>query len=306
MAVYNPPEILPIFNPESFGLGLTSEGGITESEADSRYVSLTKSQAINGSKTFNDSVICIDPVQITDTTQSTNKSTGCLVLSGGLGVERAIHCDGTIHLTAAGSELQMTGNNSNIIMSGTSAYQSIANTAASTSSTTGALRVAGGAYFGANSLFGGNIGFQNSGFVGTLAMAGLTANRTITIPNSGGIIVLESNSQQLSNKTLATLRVNSNGTAITQIRAGTASTANIIAANWGQQTINITFSPAFPTGVVPKMNATIVNYTGASILNACFVTIGNVSNTGADIYITNAYTSDTTTVATVDYWVWSQ
>jgi hypothetical protein len=195
MAVYNAPEILPVFNPESFGIGITSEGGITESEADSRYVSLTKSQAINGSKTFNDSVICIDPVQITDTTQSTNKSTGCLVLSGGLGVEKAVQVDGTIHLTA---------NNSHIIMSGTNAYHSISNTAPSTSSTTGALRVAGGAYFGANSLLNANLSFQNSGFTNTLQTQALTASRTLTLPNTTDTLTANSATQTLTNKTLTT------------------------------------------------------------------------------------------------------
>jgi hypothetical protein len=243
-------------------------------------------------------------VQIQDNTQSTSATTGALVITGGVGIGRNTHINGTLHLNQLNSELQLTGNESHIIMSGANSYQSITNTAPSTSSTTGALRVAGGAYFGANTLFNTGIGFPSTTFTNTVQTAALTGNRTITLPNAAGIVVLENNVQTLSNKTLGSLKVATNGTTITQIRTGSVSTPSIIPASFGQGSVSVTFSPAFTT--VPKVVGTITNYNGSNILNACLLVVGNVSTSNATFYVTNAFSLDTTTVATIDWIAWSQ
>lgn len=216
MSAYPPPNrITSIFNPLNFNY-TAADGGVTQAVADTLYVSLIKSQGVNGSKSFNAPLTANSIVNITDTTQSTNATTGCLTLAGGLGVQKAVHINGTCHLNAAGSELQLTGANSNIVMSGTNGFQSIANTSASTSSTTGALRVAGGAYFGANSLLGSDLGFVKSGFTNTLTSQALTSNRVITIPNNSGTVALT------SDISLPILRTGNNFLAPAQTNNGTA------------------------------------------------------------------------------------
>ena len=71
--------------------------------------------------------------------------------------------------SATSSTLTINGASSSLSLPGASAKLTIANTTASTSSSTGALQVAGGAYFGANSMFGGTISFsvRNTGNVRT-------------------------------------------------------------------------------------------------------------------------------------------
>ena len=71
--------------------------------------------------------------------------------------------------SSTNSTLTINGASSSLSLPGASAKLTIANTTASTSSSTGALQVAGGAYFGANSMFGGTISFsvRNTGNVRT-------------------------------------------------------------------------------------------------------------------------------------------
>ena len=87
-------------------------------------------------------------VKMTYNEASTSAATGTLRLTGGIYV-------GQSSIMAA--NLTLNGTSSTLSLSGASSVISISNTSASTSSTTGALRVAGGAYFGANSLFAGNV-----------------------------------------------------------------------------------------------------------------------------------------------------
>ena len=79
-----------------------------------------------------------------------------------------------------GGNIILNNASSNLSLTGASSTITISNTTASTSSTTGALQVAGGAYFGANSLFGGNIILNNAS--GNLSLTG--ASSTITISNT--------------------------------------------------------------------------------------------------------------------------
>ena len=71
--------------------------------------------------------------------------------------------------SATSSTLTINGTSSSLSLPGDSAKLTISNTTASTSSSTGVLQVAGGAYFGANSMFGGTISFsvRNTGKVST-------------------------------------------------------------------------------------------------------------------------------------------
>jgi len=87
-------------------------------------------------------------VKFTYDEASTSASTGTLRTTGGVYIGKSSIMAAKLTLNGASSTLSLTGASSVI---------SISNTSASTSSTTGALRVAGGAYFGANSLFAGNV-----------------------------------------------------------------------------------------------------------------------------------------------------
>ena len=87
-------------------------------------------------------------ISISNTSASTSSTTGAIQCAGGAYF-------GANSLMAA--NLTLNGTSSTLSLSGASSVISISNTSASTSSTTGALRVAGGAYFGANSLFAGNV-----------------------------------------------------------------------------------------------------------------------------------------------------
>jgi hypothetical protein len=69
----------------------TAEGDIDNLEAD--YVSKTLPQTVAGTKTFS------DPTVISDTTSSTNKDTGALVVEGGLGVEENVNIGGDATVT---------------------------------------------------------------------------------------------------------------------------------------------------------------------------------------------------------------
>jgi hypothetical protein len=93
MATYPPPtEITSIFNPNNF----TSDenaGFITIITADGRYLKL-----IGGTLT--------GILNISDTTQSTNATTGALVSAGGVGVAKDLNVAGNINTTGASSIIQ--------------------------------------------------------------------------------------------------------------------------------------------------------------------------------------------------------
>ena len=99
-------------------------------------------------------------LQTNNNTRMTISNTGATTLSSTLEVTGA---------TTLSSNLTLNGTSATLSLSGASAKLTIANTTASTSSSTGALQVAGGAYFGAASLFAGNVNIN-----GTLTTAGLS------------------------------------------------------------------------------------------------------------------------------------
>jgi hypothetical protein len=87
---------------------------------------------------------------INNNAASTGSTNGALQVAGGAYF-------GANSLMAA--NLTLSGTTSTLSLSGASSVITLSNTTASTSSSTGALQVAGGAYFGANSLFNANLTF---------------------------------------------------------------------------------------------------------------------------------------------------
>jgi hypothetical protein len=101
-------------------------------------------------------------ITLSNTTASTSSSTGALRVSGGAYF-------GANSLMAA--NLTLNGTSSTLSLSGASSVITLSNTTASTSSSTGALRVSGGAYFGANSLFNANLTTNGTIIAGNAALS---------------------------------------------------------------------------------------------------------------------------------------
>lgn len=78
--------------------------------------------------------------------------------------------NGFMELSGNHGEFRVSGSGAHIHMTGASSLITLSNTTASTSSTTGAIQCAGGAYFGAASIFGGNLDCAS------LTIAGASAN----------------------------------------------------------------------------------------------------------------------------------
>ena len=168
MSVQNPPtQIVPIYNSTNF---LIATEGLSISTGDNRYYKLSGG-ILSGLMTANAGINSVGPISISDTTQSTSRTTGSLVVSGGLGVSLDTHMN-NLHLNASSSELKISGVNGYLNINN--------NTNASTSSSSGALQCAGGAYFGGNSLMNANLTLQ--GASSTLALSG--ASSVLTLSNT--------------------------------------------------------------------------------------------------------------------------
>lgn len=95
MSEYNPPDNLnPIFNPNEY---LVADENLTLAIADGRYLKLTGG-VVGGLTTFNAGLNSAGIVNISNSTQSTAPTNGALVVSGGLGVARNSHFNGTVHV----------------------------------------------------------------------------------------------------------------------------------------------------------------------------------------------------------------
>ena len=158
-APYPPPTaILSIYNPINYQLNTQ----ILDLETAESIFYKKSGGVVSGLASFSQGLNSVGQVNITNTTNSTNRVSGALVVAGGLGVDLDTHMN-NLHLNASTSECKISGNNGHILINN--------NTSASTSISTGAVRVAGGAYFGANSIFNTNLqvgGLRIGGATGTL------------------------------------------------------------------------------------------------------------------------------------------
>jgi hypothetical protein len=94
MSAYSAPDNLnPIFNPNEY---LVADENLTLAIADGRYLKLTGG-IVGGLTTFNAGLNSAGIVNISNSTQSTAPTNGALVVSGGLGVFRNSHFNGTLH-----------------------------------------------------------------------------------------------------------------------------------------------------------------------------------------------------------------
>lgn len=200
MASYPPPtDFLPIFNPSAFPTG-NPNSDLTLAEADSRYVSLSTSQTVNGTKLF---PLAVGISSISNTgTITVPTSTGTLALTSQI-------VDRTTNQSISGTK---TFNNQVLVSAGSNSAPSIA--------------FAGGVNTGLYSSGAGNIDFacsgvnvanlsstgllipadltfSKSGFTNRLTSQTLSANRTLTLPNETGTLALATNNFNLTSTWIA-------------------------------------------------------------------------------------------------------
>ena len=200
-------------------------------------------------------------ITLNNITPSTSSTTGALRVAGGAyfgtasifggpltvnGATSLVTTLGVTGVTTLSSNLTLNGPSATLSISGTSARLTISNTTASTSSTTGALQVAGGAYFGAASLFAGN----------------LTNNATIIAGNAA-----------VSTASWTTFGIQFRTSANTYTNTGSASSSTVASA-------------VFNSFARPTLAA---SNTSVTTTNAATVYIDNSPMAGTNQTITNAY-----------------
>ena len=151
----------------------------------------------------------------------------------------------------------MSDNNNRLIISN-SGDISISSTTASTSSSTGALQVAGGAYFGAASIFAGSLGVTGA----TTISSNLTVNGTIIASNSN-------------------LSASSWTTSGIQLRTGSNTYTNSSTASSGTATSAVFNSFARPTLAASNTSVTTTN--------AATVYIDDSPTAGTNMTLSNSY-----------------
>jgi hypothetical protein len=161
-----------------FAGNLTSNGqiittrqgqGFSHNDGTVNLVSFVNNSLLPGNAYFgtftNHSLI----LQTNNSSRITISNTGATTVSSTLGVTGA---------TTLSSNLTLNGTSATLSLSGASSVITLSNTTASTSSSTGALQVAGGAYFGANSIFNNTLRVmgQESPIAGEGLEFGYTSN----------------------------------------------------------------------------------------------------------------------------------
>jgi hypothetical protein len=143
--------------------------------------------SIGGNITVTGSCAFSNSITASLTTSSTSNSTGVLLIAGGIGISNATDATSAINggtITTAGgaafaksvwigTNLTLSGSSSNLNLSGTSSTLTISGTTTSSSSTTGAVVIAGGVGIGGNT------------FIGSNTLAGLSQTGSLVL--SGGI-----------------------------------------------------------------------------------------------------------------------
>lgn len=193
MSDYSPPTFdSPNFNTSLF---LTDGGGyLTLLDADSRYLRLAGG-TITGALTCTTGAIFNGGITSTGLTVSGNTSytatNGSITFSGTNANILISGTNGYMELSGNHGELNLSGSGSHIHLSGVNSLISLSNTAASTTSTTGAIQCAGGAYFGANSIFNANLNVVGTLTAGsfTLSTLSLTTLSVSTSITMGSVVI---------------------------------------------------------------------------------------------------------------------
>ena len=211
-------------------------------------------------------------ITISDTTQSTDKDTGALVVEGGVGIEKNLFVGGTIAVTG---------------------ITTITDTTDSTSTTTGALIVAGGVGIGKTVHIGGDLNVNGGDLRSTSPTFNLInepGNATINAFGEASTIGIGSTTATLTLRPNTVVGVNATqnlyDTVATTLNFGRAATTFNIGANSGTLTIgNPTVVGTQSTQNLYNSTATTVNAFGAATslnigANSGTLTIGNPTIVG--------------------------
>jgi hypothetical protein len=126
---------------------------------------------INATMSGNLVMGAISTIQSLNTSPSTSSITGALQVAGGAYFGANSRFDGDltvasgnshIYITGASGGLDLTGNNSVLNITGINSHLVLSNTEASTSSTSGAIKCSGGAYFGNGVLINSTLSLTNT------------------------------------------------------------------------------------------------------------------------------------------------
>jgi hypothetical protein len=113
MSAYNRPvNFVPIYNELNYNY---ADESLSLNTADQRYLRLTGG-ILGGLLTTNAGISSSEQVNISNTTNSTNRVSGALVVAGGLGVDLDTHMS-NLHLNNSSSELKVSGANGHILVS---------------------------------------------------------------------------------------------------------------------------------------------------------------------------------------------
>lgn len=189
-------------------------------------------------------------ISFTQGTESTNTTTGTLVVTGGVGVSGAINAGGIVKLTSNTSStstttgtLQVTGGAgvSGDLFAGavsTATVEVTSNTAA-TSTTTGALQVSGGVGIAGALYVGGNI--SNTGVNSTITFTPSgTGSITLSPSGSGSVAIAPSTAGTINNMSIgASTRSTGAFTTLTS-NAATTFTANTSSSSTSSGTVVVT------------------------------------------------------------------
>jgi hypothetical protein len=220
---------------------------------------------------------------------------------------------------SAGGVNVFSASSAGVQVNGASSTLTIANTAEANAPNTGALQCQGGAYFGGlvyirQKNTGANPGLFIESHLsvpantyGTLLYTRNTSFTTgMFFPPYAGddTLVSELFAQTVSNKTLTATKFGDNGTNFNDVRQNVATIATGIVAG-GNGTATLTFSPVFAS--TPRITGSIKidgGPTNGTIVNACILTFGNVSTSGATATVYNTFTGPTTSACTVSWMAW--
>jgi hypothetical protein len=242
-------------------------------------------------------------VYINNPADSTNITSGALVITGGVGIQGTTNIGGSLNVTGNITGTLATANQSNITSVGTltsltsSGIVSILNTTLSTNTTSGALVISGGIGIGGATNIGGalNVTGNITGTLATANQSNITSVGTLTGLTSSGIV-------SITNTTAST--TTSNGALVVSGGVGITGAINTLNSFTTTQSIG----DGFVHNATGTNNITLKSYINTANTWAQFGTTSNhelrlmtngssrlnISNSGI-VSITNNTASTTTT-----------
>lgn len=253
--------------------GLTSTGNFNVGSP-----SVLNVDSSTGNTLISGTLSIADITTVTDTTDSTSKDTGSLILEGGLGVEKAVFIGTDINVGGTSTligNVDLRGQLSNSTGDVTiNDVTKISDTSASTSSLTGALQVSGGVGI-AGALYAG-------GKIDTASTTSSTTTTSGSITTAGGVGIAENLNVGGTVKLSGTTTSTNATSGVLQISGGVGIAENLNVGTGGTvKALNTTDSTSISTGALQVSG-------GAGVAKNLYVgeTLNTKSITSINEYIT--------------------